>query len=307
MKDAVAYSGIGNGCEGACTLCPRACGVERSCTAGFCGGDDKLRIARAALHFWEEPCFGSTASSAVGAIFFVGCPLHCIYCQNGDISQSVNRGKAVSIERFREICFDLRAQGATALDLVTPMHYATQLREALLPIKESLGIPVICNTGGYDSLRQIELMSDLTDIYLPDYKYSDPTLAQRYSGAPDYPSVAESAIGEMIARVGKPRFSQDRLVKGVLVRHLVLPGHRHASIAALRRLRELFSPEDILLSLMSQYTPPAGMAKPLHRRVTTFEYDSVLQEAARLGFQGYCQQRSSAKEEYTPPFDLTGV
>lgn len=214
-------------------------------------------------------------------------------------------------ERLREICFSLRAQGASALDLVTPAHYAPLLREALLPIKDRLGIPVICNTGGYDSPEQVEIMSEITDIFLPDYKYGDPRTAAQYSGAADYPAVAERAIREMVARAGKPVFfgngREGRLARGVVVRHLVLPGHRHESIAALRRLRALFSPDELLLSLMSQYTPPAGLPPPLNRRLTCFEYETVLEEAERLGFHGYCQSRSSASSVYLPPFDLTGV
>ncbi len=182
------------------------------------------------------------------------------------------------------------------------------MREALLPIRERLALPIIANTGGYETPRQVDLLADIADIFLPDYKYSDPALAALYSGAPDYPRVAERAIEQMVERTGPPIFAADgTLSRGTLVRHLVLPGHRRESIAAVRRLRALFSPGDILLSLLAQYTPFEGAPPPLNRPLTTFEYESVREEAVRCGFSGYGQSRGSASRAYTPPFDLTGV
>lgn len=284
--------------ESACTLCPRRCGADRAAGKGYCGAGEGILLSKAMLHLWEEPALGKKS----GAIFFGGCPLHCIFCQNYKIS-SGERGKIVSSEELAAICRDLRAQGADNLDLVTPMHFAPRIARAVASVKEELGVPVIVNTGGYDSREQIDCFEGVADIYLPDYKTADPSLAKEICRAPDYPAVAERAIEAMLAQVGRPVYGEDGfLKKGVIVRHLVLPGHRSESVAALRRLRELFSPGEILLSLMSQYTPIPGMQKPFDRRITSFEYESVLGEADRLGFEGFCQERSSAKEEYTPEF-----
>ena len=281
-----------------CTLCPRRCGADRASGNGYCGAGEGILLAKAMLHLWEEPALGKKS----GAIFFGGCPLHCIFCQNYKIS-SGERGKIVSPGELSALCRDLRAQGADNLDLVTPMHFAPLIAPAVASVKGELGLPVIVNTGGYDSAEQIACFAGVADIYLPDYKTADPALAKEICRAPDYPAVAERAIAQMLAQVGRPVFGEDGfLKKGVIVRHLVLPGHRAESVAALRRLRELFAPEEILLSLMSQYTPIPGMPKPFDRRVTSFEYESVLEEADRLGFDGFCQERSSAKEEYTPEF-----
>ena len=287
-----------------CTLCPRRCGAARSeGRRGYCGTDGALRIARAGIHLWEEPALGPRS----GAIFFSGCPLHCIFCQNHVISGG-EVGKTVSPARFGEICRSLKEQGASNLDLVTPMHFADTVAPVLSGIKEELSLPVIVNTGGYDSARQIDLFDGVADIYLPDYKTASEALAAEILRAPDYPAVAETAITRMVRQAGPPVYGDDGFLrKGVIVRHLVLPGHRAESIAALRRLRELFMPDEIILSLMSQYTPIPGMKPPFDRRLTTFEYESVLAEADRLGFDGFCQERSSAKEEYTPPFDQEGL
>lgn len=281
-----------------CTLCPRRCGADRTVGKGYCGTGEGILLSKAMLHLWEEPVLGKKS----GAIFFGGCPLHCIFCQNYKIS-SGERGKPVSTEELAALCCELRAQGADNLDLVTPMHFAPRIAPAVASVKGELGLPVIVNTGGYDSREQIACFEGVADIYLPDFKTADPALAAVICRAPDYPAVAVRAIEAMLAQVGSPVYGEDGfLKKGVIVRHLVLPGHRAESIAALRRLRELFSPEEILLSLMSQYTPIPGMPKPFDRRVTSFEYVSVLEEADRLGFEGFCQERSSAKEEYTPEF-----
>ena len=288
-----------------CTLCPRACGADRETGVGFCGVSEKIKIARAALHMWEEPCISGKNGS--GTIFFSGCPLHCVFCQN-DVISCGDRGKEISEERLRQICFELKSKGAHNINLVTPMHFAPRIRAALLPIKKELALPIVVNTGGYDSLKQLSCFEGLADIYLPDFKFSSPDLAALASHAPDYPQVCEEALVEMLRQVGPPVFdSQGILQKGLVIRHLILPSHRKDSIAALYRLAALFSPDQFLISLMSQFSPRQDAAPPFHRSITTFEQQSVLQIAKDLGFVGYFQDRASASNDYIPPFDLTGV
>ena len=288
-----------------CRLCPRACGADRSSSPGLCGATAELKIARAALHFWEEPCISGTSGS--GAVFFSGCPLRCSFCQNRAVSRD-GFGKTVSPERLVGICFELKAAGAQNLNLVTPLHYAPLLRETLLPVKKELGLPVVVNTGGYDSLRAVELFNGLADVWLPDYKFFSPLVARSLASAPDYPDVCRAALKAMFDQVGPPVFNENgALVRGMIVRHLVLPGFRRDSLSLLRSLRELFSPDQILLSLMSQYAPMPGAKPPLDRTLTSFEYQSVCDLASSLGFVGFTQDRSSASKDFIPPFDLTGV
>ena len=287
-----------------CTLCPRRCGADRTVRLGYCGAGDSIRLARAMPHHWEEPCISGTKGS--GTIFFSGCTLRCVFCQNHTISTE-NFGKAVSAERFREICFELKAQGVHNINLVTPDAYAELVVPILVEIKEELALPIVLNCGGYLSPRQIELFAEVVDVWLPDFKYADGDLAKQLSGAVDYPEVALAAIAEMVKRAGKPVFDGDGLLhKGVLVRHLVLPGHRKNSIAVVERLAETFEKDEILLSLMAQYTPNGAKGAP-SRRLTTFEYQSVLEAVAAAGFEGYCQSPDSAKSEYTPSFCLEGI
>lgn len=286
----------------ACRACPRRCGVDRTKTVGFCGIGDRIKIARAAPHLWEEPCISGTRGS--GAIFFSGCSLGCVFCQNKEISRR-GGGCEITAERFAEICFELRSAGVHNINLVTPSHQLPLILPVLREIKKTIGIPIVCNCGGYESLEALSAMRGIVDIYLPDFKFYDPALSEKYAHAKDYPKIAEEAIVEMARQTGRPTFDKDGLLeRGTLVRHLVLPGHRDDSINTLRRLRELFAPDEILLSLMSQYTPTGDGPS---RRLTTFEYRSVANVALELGFEGYFQERSSAKDEYTPNFDLTGV
>ena len=288
-----------------CTLCPRECGIDREKSLGFCRAPNEIKIARAALHHWEEPCISGTRGS--GTIFFSGCSLGCAFCQNRDISRG-GRGSAVSAERFREICFELKDKGAHNVNLVTPMHYAPAITEALLPIKDALAIPVVCNTGGYDRPEAVRTLSAVTDCYLPDFKFASAEVADRYCHAPDYPKVAVAAIAAMLEAAGSPVFDENGILqKGVIVRHLILPGHRKDSMAVLDILASEFGSENILLSLMSQYTPQPGAEGNLARRLTDFEYKSVLAHAEKLGFGGYMQDRASASAAYTPDFDGTGV
>lgn len=287
-----------------CMLCPRRCGGDRTKSSGVCRSPDKIMLGRAALHFYEEPCISGTRGS--GAIFFSGCPLRCSYCQNGDLSKAVV-GKTVSDERFREICFSLKAKGAHNINLVTPMHYAPYVRDALAPILDELSLPIIVNTGGYDSSEQIDCFENIADVYLPDYKYSSSGSAARYSSAPDYPKVALTAIAKMISQVGDVVLGDDGMIRsGVIVRHLVLPGARKESVCALDMLASALGTKGFYLSLMSQYTPQGIEGTP-DRRLTTYEYETVREHALALGFDGFSQEKSSAKAEYTPDFDLTGV
>ena len=287
-----------------CTLCPRACHGDRTQSRGFCKSGEAIRLARAMPHFWEEPCISGTRGS--GAIFFSGCTLRCAFCQNHTISAE-NFGKDISAQRFAQICFELKAEGVHNLNLVTPDAYAPQVVTVLREIKSQLGLPIVINSGGYLSPLQIDLCSEIADVWLPDFKYADPVLAGRLSGASDYPEVALNAITEMVKRVGKPVFDADGILqRGVVVRHLVIPTARKNSIDAIRLLSERFASHEILLSLMAQYTPNGNPAAP-SRRLTTFEYQSVLAEVEKAGFEGYCQSPDSARSEYTPDFSLQGV
>ncbi|MBQ8288453.1 MAG: radical SAM protein [Clostridia bacterium] len=287
-----------------CTLCPRKCGADRAVRPGYCGAGDAIRLARAMPHFWEEPCISGKSGS--GAIFFSGCTLRCVFCQNRAISTE-NFGKEVTPDRFRQICFELKAAGVHNINLVTPDAYAEMIVPVLEAIKEELGLPIVLNCGGYLSPEQVELFARVADVWLPDFKYADGALAAHLSGAGDYPEVALAAIRRMVDRAGKPVFDADGLLRsGVLVRHLVLPGERKNSIAAVEMLRGAFDSDQILLSLMAQYTPNGAKGAPT-RRITAFEYRSVLEAVEAAGFEGYCQSPDSAKAEYTPDFALQGV
>ncbi len=290
-----------------CTLCPRKCGADRTLHLGFCGAGDAIRIARAMPHMWEEPCISGQKGS--GAIFFSGCTLKCTYCQNAPISHG-RYGADISDERFREICFELKGKGVHNINLVTPDAYIERIAPILGEIKSALALPIVVNCGGYLSARQLELLDGVADVYLPDFKYADGALAKNLSAAEDYPEVAERAIAEMVKQVGKPIFNgEGTLVRGVLVRHLVLPGYRKNSIAVLKRLADRFGRDELMVSLMAQYTPPSDTALDgsLSRRLTAFEYRSVADSLADAGFEGYLQERNSAQSSYTPSFRLEGV
>ncbi len=291
-----------------CTLCPRMCRVDRTKTVGYCGATDKVMVSRAALHMWEEPCISGTRGS--GAVFFANCTLRCIYCQNYKISHE-GFGKEISVERLAEIFLELQDQGAHNINLVTPTHYLPSVIAALDIAKPKLNIPVVYNCGGYERVETVRELEGYVDIYLPDLKYFDDALAKKYSNAPGYFNIATEAIKEMIRQVKKPVYDSDGLMKkGVIVRHMVLPGCREDSVKLLDSMAEELPTGDYLVSIMSQYTPfyKASEYPEINRRVTTYEYQSVIDEALRLGLtDGFMQEKSSAKEEYTPPFDLEGV
>lgn len=290
-----------------CMLCPRRCGITRTDARGFCNQGETLRVARAAPHFGEEPPISGTRGS--GAVFFSGCTLRCCFCQNGDISAG-GFGRDITEERLGEIFLELAEQGVHNLNLVSGTQFVPQIVRALARVRHGLHIPVLWNSGGYETQETLHALDGLIDIYLPDLKYHSADLAQRYSGAGDYFDVASRAIVEMVRQTGAPVFDGDGiLARGTLVRHLVLPGARHDSIALVRWLASRFAPGELLVSIMAQYTPEfvRGDFPELRRRVTTFEYQSVLREAQRAGLLGFSQDARAATAAYTPIFDLTGV
>ena len=291
-----------------CRLCPRECGAARqSGQRGLCGAGKSLRVARAALHFWEEPCISGQTGS--GTVFFSGCPLGCRFCQNHDISARCF-GKDISVQRLAEIFLELQQQGANNLNLVSPTQYVPQIIEALDLAKPELKIPVVYNTGGYERVETLRMLEGYVDIWLPDAKYADPKRAGDYSNAANYPEVAFAAIAEMLRQAGAPVFDQNGMMRrGVIVRHLVMPGGMQDSFRVLEELAKLQEKQHFLLSLMSQYTPYRRdeTYPELNRRVSSYEYRRVCEYSQELGFEGFQQERSSAKEEYTPDFDLTGV
>ena len=291
-----------------CNQCPRACGIDRAKAVGFCNSPEGFSVARVGLHPWEEPVL--CGKNGAGTIFFAGCNLRCVFCQNHDISAG-GFGKPVTVVRLRQIFRELVAQGAHNVNLVTPTHYVPQIIHALAMAKErGFVLPVVYNSGAYEREETIEALKGYVDIYLPDLKYLSGESAGAYSAAPDYPEAAQAAIRAMFRQVGPLRFHEDgSLESGVIVRHMVLPGHRHESMAILDWLWQEFGHE-VQISLMSQYTPMyrAGEFKHLNRRLTTFEYESVVEHARELGItRCYTQERRAASEEYVPDFDGRGV
>lgn len=288
-----------------CNLCPRACNALRDERhgEGVCGMPSVPVLSRAALHHWEEPPVSGTNGS--GAVFFTGCPLHCVFCQNDQISRE-RFGAPVTVERLRAIFEELIAQGAHNINLVSPTHYAHVLREALSP---RLSVPVVWNTGGYERLETLRAMEGLVDVYLPDLKYLDAAPAARYSDAPDYPEAAKAAILEMFRQTG-PVVLEDGLIKrGVIIRHLILPGQLPAAKAVMDWVGETFRPGDVLFSLMSQYIPfgRAGEYPEIDRTLRKAEARKAEEYMADLGLAGFTQEGGSASEGYIPSFDLTGV
>ena len=290
--------------ENACRLCPRQCGARRTEEKGegFCGMPTLPVIARAGLHHWEEPCISGTRGA--GTVFFSGCVLGCVYCQNGSISRE-RFGKAVSVERLREIFEELIARGAHNIDLVSPTPYVPAILEAL---EEPLPVPVVWNTGGYERVETLRRLEGKVQVWLPDMKYANSDLAAQYSGAADYFETASAAIEEMVRQVGDYVMEDGLMKRGVIIRHLLLPGALENTKRVLDWVAGTFRPGQVLLSLMSQYTPQPGAQGLLARRVTGSEYRAALAYMENLGIEdGYRQERTSARAEYTPDFDLTGV
>ena len=288
-----------------CTLCPRRCGVDRTKGGrGFCGMPDKLYAARASAHYWEEPVISGSFGS--GAIFFSGCTLRCAFCQNYTISDE-HFGRELTPQALRAAMERLIDEGVQNINLVTPTHFLPSILPALTP---KLPVPVVYNCGGYESVETLRRLEGKIDVYLPDFKYSDNALAKRLSAAPDYYETAAAAILEMYRQVGRPVIEDEQMTRGVLLRHLVLPGFVDNSLGVLDWIGENFRSGDILVSLMSQYVP-MGKAKampPLDRRITETEYDAVLSYMELLGIEdGFTQDFSAATSDYTPEFDLTGL
>ncbi|MBQ6697034.1 MAG: radical SAM protein [Lachnospiraceae bacterium] len=293
-----------------CILCPRKCGANRLVgQTGYCGATDQIVVARAALHMWEEPCISGSVGS--GTVFFGGCNLKCVFCQNHSIAIG-NCGKEIPLSRLAKIFLELQAKGAANINLVTPTHYIPQIRDALLFAKEQgLTIPIVYNSGGYESAEALRLLKGLVDIYLPDFKYVSSQLSRQYSHAIDYFEQASFALAEMYAQVGTPLFDDQTgmMKRGMIVRHLLLPGQTKDSKKVLRYLHETYG-NNIYISIMNQYTPlPQVAAIPeLNRKVTSEEYDRVVNFALRLGIENaFIQEGETAEESFIPPFDMEGV
>lgn len=287
-----------------CILCPRLCGVDRTERVGYCGSGSLPKVARAAKHHWEEPCISGTEGS--GTVFFSGCTLGCVFCQNREISRG-GTGREVTVEHLADIFKRLEGQGVHNLNLVTPTHFTPQILQALELAKPT--VPVVMNCGGYERVETLRQWEGKVQVYLPDLKYFSPELSAKYSAAPDYFAVASKAIMEMHRQQPQLVWEGDLLKSGLIIRHLVLPGCMKDSLKVLDFLDKNLPKDSFLLSLMSQYTPTENCKQfpEINRRVTTYEYRKVADRAAELGFSGFAQDRRSAKEEYTPPFNLEGV
>lgn len=291
-----------------CELCPRRCRVNRYEQKGYCGAGTELRAGKAMLHEWEEPAVGLPA----GTVFFSGCTLGCVYCQNYRLSHE-NFGAGLTPRQLAQVFLDLERRGAQNIDLVTPTHFLPGIIEALDLCKPELHIPVVYNCGGYERLEVIRALEDYVDIWLPDIKYYDDAVAIKYSAAPGYFETALKAVEEMLRQVNAAKVqvndAKENREKKLILRHMVLPGNREDSIKLLRTVADRLGTKGYLISLMSQYTPfyKASEHPKINRRVTSYEYGKVLDEAISLGFEGFMQERTSAKEEYTPAFDLEGL
>ena len=291
-----------------CKLCPRNCGVNRTEKIGFCGAGEKVRVALVSLHEWEEPCL--TGERGAGTIFFSNCNLKCVYCQNFKIS-SEGYGEEISIERLAEIFIEQQKRGAANIELVTPTHYVPQICIALDIAKaHGLKIPIVYNTNAYENLSTLDLLKNRVDIFLPDLKYFDEEIAKTFSNAPNYFEVATAAIKKMFELTGENKFdSAGMMTRGVIVRHLILPNFRRDSMKILEWLQKTFG-DKIFISLMNQYTPifRAGEFKKISRRLTTFEYDSVVNYAVDIGIKNcYIQVGKTADAKFIPNFNGEGV
>lgn len=294
-----------------CRVCPRMCGVDReNGKTGFCGESDRVRVARAALHMWEEPCISGEEGS--GTVFFTGCTLRCVYCQNHEIAGG-EVGKEITVERLAEIFLELQEKGANNINLVTPTHFTMQIVKALdIARARGLHLPVVYNTSGYERVETLRMLDGYVDVYLPDFKYMDAEYARRYSKAEDYPEVAKLAVAEMVRQTGAPQFDErGMMVKGVIVRHLLLPGRLGDAKRIVHYLYSVYK-DDIYMSLMNQYTPldslDAVRYPELNRRVSEEAYDKLVDYAIELGVEhAFIQEGETAKESFIPPFTLEGV
>lgn len=280
-----------------CRLCPRQCGVDReNGQRGFCGCPDTALVAKAMLHKWEEPALAGPGGS--GAVFFGGCTLGCSYCQNAAISGHA-AGQAMDSAQLRRVFEDLIAQGAENIDLVTPTQFLPTILPALEP---KLPVPVVYNCGGYESVRTLKALEGRVDIYLPDLKYADPKLASSLSGAADYFPVAAAAIREMVRQTGPVQWQGEKILRGTVIRHLILPGQVENSLKILDWIGETFRPGEVLVSLMRQYTPMENQQPPMDRRITDEEYDAVLSWMFLNDLEGFTQEAQSADSGFIPDF-----
>ena len=295
-----------------CDLCPRKCLVDRKKgEKGICGQTENLKVARAALHFWEEPCISGDAGS--GAVFFSGCPLHCVFCQNENIANGTV-GKEISLERLVDIFLELQEKRANNINLVTPGHFVPQIVKALDQARrEGLTLPVVYNTSSYETVDTIKMLEGYVDIYLPDFKYMSQVLSKKYSHAPDYAEVAKAAIAEMVRQTGKAVFvngDEDNLIlSGTIVRHLTLPGCMEVSMQILKYLHDTYG-DKIYISIMNQFTPLSNLEKypELNRRITDEEYETLVDYAIDIGIEnGFIQEGDTAEESFIPAFDCEGV
>ena len=286
-----------------CSICPRKCNADREKAEGFCRSPEHFRAARAALHFWEEPCISGKNGS--GAVFFSGCNLKCVYCQNYEISAE-NKGAEISDERLVEIFEELISSGTENINLVNPTHYAKRLCRVLSGWRSP--VPIIYNSSGYESVETLKLLDGLIDIYLPDFKYIRSSKAMKYSGAPDYPETVKGVLEEMRRQQPQDVFENGRMKKGMIIRHLILPQNTNSSLEIIDYIKEHFG--GTYLSLMAQYTPCGNLEKfpELQRKITKREYEKVVSYAERQGLEKvFVQEMSAASEKYIPPFDFSGV
>lgn len=292
-----------------CNLCPRECNVDRGLSKmGFCKVPNHIKVARAELHFWEEPCISGDEGS--GTVFFSGCNLRCVYCQNRKIAEGVY-GKEITVDRLAAIFLELQEKGANNINLVTPSHYVLQIVKALKQAKEKgLKVPVVYNSSAYEKVEALKLLEGYVDVYLPDFKYMDSHLSGKYSKAEDYSYVAKQAIREMVRQVGLPKFDdRDMLKKGVVVRHLILPGYVEDSKEIIKYLYDTYG-NDIFISILSQFTPLEGLEKypEINRKLTEEEYEEVVNYAIEIGVEnGFIQEGDVAEESFIPNFDGQGV
>ncbi len=291
-----------------CQICPRKCGANRETIQGFCGASNEIKLARVSLHLWEEPCISGDQGS--GTVFFTGCSLQCVFCQNYAVSQQ-GFGEYITIETLVDKFIMLEGLGAHNINLVTAGHFLPQIIETITRARKvGLKVPIVYNSSGYETVESLKKLQGLIDIYIPDLKYLSPTLSRKYSKAEDYFSIASQAILEMVRQCGPIILDQNgRASSGVIIRHLVLPGAVNDSIACMQWIKQNI-PDGVYLSLMAQYLPLEGNVLPLelNRKLFQAEYDQVVAELFRLGFEdGYVQELDSATTEYIPKFDLTGV
>lgn len=286
-----------------CNICPRKCNAQRESAQGFCRAPERFKLARAALHFWEEPCISGKNGS--GAVFFSGCNLKCVYCQNYEISIG-DKGTQISDERLIEIFEGLIDEGAQNINLVNPTHYATRLAEVLS--KWKCPVPIVYNSSGYESVETLRLFEGIVDIYLPDFKYIRSEKAQRYSRAKDYPQAVKAALFEMRRQQPEDIFENGIMKRGMIIRHLILPQNTNSSLEIIDYIKENF--ESTYLSLMAQYVPCGNLKDfpELQRKITKREYEKVVNYACQKGLQRvFVQELGSADKMYIPPFDLNGV